>query len=70
MCDASLFKALLKVWDEYNKTQEEKETPADVLTYIELVLDHQDQLCELNRLQGENEVNLIDVVFTIVIIVV
>uniref|UniRef100_A0A8C2VCF5 acetyl-CoA carboxylase n=1 Tax=Chinchilla lanigera TaxID=34839 RepID=A0A8C2VCF5_CHILA len=45
--------ALFKLWgcpDRY---------PKDILTYTELVLDSQDQLVEMNRLPGSNEVGMV-----------
>lgn len=46
----SLPQALFKLWGSPEKY------PKDILTYTELVLDSQDQLVEMNRLPGGNEV--------------
>ncbi len=35
------------------------EKPSDPLSWIELVLDNRGELCELNRLPGENEVSAV-----------
>lgn len=42
--------ALFKLWGSPEKY------PKDILTYTELVLDSQNQLVEMNRLPGGNEV--------------
>ncbi|XP_032823616.2 acetyl-CoA carboxylase 1 isoform X2 [Petromyzon marinus] len=47
--------ALLKLWDAYGNGLAHK----DVLTYTELVLDSQDQLVEMNRLPGGNEIGMV-----------
>jgi len=51
-------KALKSVWKDYQQRNGLKdEEPADnLLTSIELVLDNHNQLVEMNRLPGENEV--------------
>jgi len=50
--------ALKSSWKEYRQRNGLKdEEPADnLLTSIELVLDNHNQLVELNRMPGENEV--------------
>uniref|UniRef100_H0V3L2 acetyl-CoA carboxylase n=1 Tax=Cavia porcellus TaxID=10141 RepID=H0V3L2_CAVPO len=45
--------ALFKLWGSPDKY------PKDILTYTELVLDSQDQLVEMNRLPGSNEVGMV-----------
>ncbi|XP_033618279.1 acetyl-CoA carboxylase 2 isoform X1 [Fukomys damarensis] len=45
--------ALFKLWGPPDKF------PKDILTYTELVLDSQDQLVEMNRLPGGNEVGMV-----------
>ncbi|KAM6165825.1 acetyl-CoA carboxylase 2 isoform 2-T2 [Erethizon dorsatum] len=45
--------ALFKLWGSPDKY------PKDILTYTELVLDSQDQLVEMNRLPGGNEVGMV-----------
>jgi len=51
-------KALKSVWKDHRQRNGLKEEePADnLLTSIELVLDNHNQLVEMNRLPGENEV--------------
>ena len=41
----------------YLQTNGGVEKPADPLKWIELVLDNRGELCEMNRLPGENEVS-------------
>ncbi|KAM5238299.1 acetyl-CoA carboxylase 2 isoform 2-T2 [Ctenodactylus gundi] len=45
--------ALFKLWGSPDRY------PKDILTYTELVLDSQDQLVEMNRLPGGNEVGMV-----------
>uniref|UniRef100_A0A8C5JWY7 acetyl-CoA carboxylase n=1 Tax=Jaculus jaculus TaxID=51337 RepID=A0A8C5JWY7_JACJA len=45
--------ALFKLWQSPDKY------PKDILTYTELVLDSQEQLVEMNRLPGGNEVGMV-----------
>lgn len=52
--------ALRTVWKEHRERLDEdadEGLPNDLLTSIELVLDNHNQLVEINRLPGENEVS-------------
>jgi len=55
----SLLQALKGVWKEHrqrNGLKDEEPVAHNLLTSIELVLDNHNQLVEMNRLPGENEV--------------
>ena len=45
-----------KMWKEYKEAGGTVAEPETLLSCVELVLDDRDQLCEMNRLPGENEV--------------
>lgn len=49
---------LQKIWKDYREAGGDESEPDVVLTCAELVLDDREQLCEMNRLPGENEVKL------------
>ena len=49
-----IFQALRKLWKDAGG-----EAPDESLTMCELVLDSRDQLIQLNRLPGENEVRIV-----------
>ncbi|XP_074643040.1 acetyl-CoA carboxylase-like isoform X2 [Tubulanus polymorphus] len=49
-----------RLWKEYHEERGlTDDEPSELLTYVELVLDSQDQLCEIKRLSGENEIAMV-----------
>ena len=48
--------SLQKVWKDYRNAGGSIEEPETLMSCVELVLDDRDQLCEMNRLHGENDV--------------
>ncbi|XP_021953724.1 acetyl-CoA carboxylase isoform X2 [Folsomia candida] len=55
-----MFRQVLeRIWKEYSDSHEQVETPAQMLQYIELVLDSQGNLVEQNRTEGENDVGMV-----------
>lgn len=50
----AFLKALSSEWRDQTNSAE---IPSELLSCTELVLDRHDNLCEINRLPGENEVN-------------
>ncbi|GAB6029960.1 hypothetical protein CHUAL_005655 [Chamberlinius hualienensis] len=51
--------ALLKQWEEYKRCRPHVDVPNQVLSYTELVLDGEDQLIEINRLPGGNDIGMV-----------
>jgi hypothetical protein len=44
---------------EWSNQTNSAEAPSEMLHFTELVLDRNDDLCEMNRLPGENDVRLL-----------
>lgn len=44
---------------EWSNQTNSAEAPSEMLLFTELVLDRNDNLCEMNRLPGENDVRLL-----------
>ncbi|KAK2176007.1 hypothetical protein NP493_691g01001 [Ridgeia piscesae] len=51
--------ALHRSWKEFSDSHKGVEAPENTLTTTELVLDTNDQLCELNRVAGENQIGMV-----------
>ena len=49
------------MWVEYNKQcgSDDVTNQHDLMTFTELVVNEQDQLCERTRLPGENEIGMV-----------
>jgi len=62
LCFLFKLKALRTIWKEHQRHLDmhtEEDMASDILMSVELVLDNHDQLCEINRLPGENEASIV-----------
>lgn len=59
--------ALIKIWEEYLECRPEIEMPAQVMTYVELVVDpnNTNRLLEQRRMPGENDCGMVAWRFTL-----